>query len=491
MKPTSTPILFTLVVGLAAVLWLAPITSSLWLDALDTSFSARDGAFTAISRTLTAHPQCSLLYNALIALWMSVFGASEWVLRMPSILATALAAVFVFRIGARWVDRETGLLATLLFVGLHDVSFAATDARSYALATASGTAATFYLLRFVDTSSRRDGIAYALTAALANHIHYQFGLMLVPHALFVASALKRGELAAPRRDLLVVAATLAIAAAPVAIPLLATVVGDRIPSYAPPLNMFVLLAVWARPEIVVSVVPLAIFLLARGHTLGFALPRLSSSTWVLLVAWAVFAPAFIFFVSELATIKIFLARYYLCSEPGIALLLGIVLRGFEPAKLRMASATVYALISVLMYARVNHVQEDWRALTARLASEVGASTPVLLNAGFFEAAKADWLTLPADDDRRRFLLAPIEYYPMAGVVTLLPYTLTPETRSYVESAVVPQLDGVDRFACVWRQRRDAWVRPWFDARYTGAGFVARELWKSPALNAVIYERAPR
>jgi hypothetical protein len=239
---------------------------------------------------------------------------------------------------------------------------------------------------------------------------------------------------------------------------------------------------------VVSVVPAALFLLARGRSVGFALPELRRSHWVLLAAWVLFPPAFLFFVSELAVFKIFLPRYYLCAEPGIALLFGLLLRSFDPAGFRVAAAGAYALVSVLMYARGVHVQEDWRGLSALLAKEIDAGTPVLVNSGFSEAAKPDWLALPADDDRRRFLLAPLEYYPFPGSIALLPYALTPATLSYVEQTVVPRLDGVERFACVWRQRREMWVRAYFDGRYASAGYVARELWKSPALNAVVYER---
>ena len=492
MKPTPIPILFAVIVVCAALLWLPPLTSSLWLDELDTFFSAHDGVVTAVTRTLTAHPQCSVLYNVLIAIVITIFGESEAVLRLPSLLATIVAAFYVTRIGARWVDKEYGLLAALAFIGLHDVAFAAVDARSYAPATAAATIATFHLLRFVEGPGRlRDGIVYAVAAAVGIHFHYLFALVLVPQALFVLALLARGEPAFARRDAVTVATTLFVTAVPAVWPVIATIRADQVPSYAPPPNLFALLSVWARPEFVVSVVPIAAYFLARGRAVAFALPKLGVPEWILLIAWAIFPPAFVFFVSELATFKIFLARYFLCAEPGIALLLALLLRSFEPPRVRVAAAGAYALVTIIMYARAVHVQEDWRGLAALLAQEVEADTPVLVNAGFSEAAKADWLELPNDDDRRRFLLAPLEYYSFPGSISLLPYALTPATQSYVERVVVPRLEGVERFACVWRQRREMWARAWFDARYASAGYVARELWKSAALNAVIYERAPR
>ena len=122
LKPSTSPILLALVVITAALLWLPPLDSSLWLDEIDTAFTVKDGVLTAISRNLRAHPQCSTLYNAILAAWVGLFGTSEVVLRLPSVLATVVGLVFLFRIGARLVDRETGMLACLLCVGLRDVA---------------------------------------------------------------------------------------------------------------------------------------------------------------------------------------------------------------------------------------------------------------------------------------------------------------------------------------------------------------------------------
>ena len=184
-------------------------------------------------------------------------------------------------------------------------------------------------------------------------------------------------------------------------------------------------------------------------------------------------------------------RYFLCAEAGLALVIAIVVRGLEPVSLRVGSAAIYAAITVLAYSRGHHVLEDWRGVSAMLSAEIDASTPVLLNGGFVEGGDVAWLTLPAGDDRREFLAAPASYYPLTGTVSLLPFRLDDETRAYLEREIVPVVEGVDRFACVWRQRRDPWVKPWFDGRFGPAGYVGREIYASQALNAMIYERAPR
>lgn len=512
MKPTTAPILFLLVVVTAALLWLPPLDSSLWLDELDTYVTAKDGVFASIERNLLAHPQCSMLYNAIIALVIGIFGSSEAALRLPSVFATIVAAVYLFRIGAKLGDRETGLLACVAFVALRDVSFAAVDARSYAFATAACVASSFYFLRFVELSRssdpsdpsdlraehgaivqsrRRDGIVYAVTAALTVHFHYVFGLALLAHALVLALLIARRELVVAPRDMGVVVLVFVLAVLPSVAPFLATVSARDAISYAPPQVLANLLGVWARPEIAASIVPLLLLRIALGKNVSFSLPPLTPAAWLLLVAWTVLPPTIVFLVSELSSVQMFLTRYFLCSQAGLALLVAVLLRGFDPPGLRAGAATVFALLAIFADSRDTHVLEDWRAMSAALRAEIVDDTPVLLNAGFVEAGDVEWLGLPAEDDRKQFLLAPTSYYPMRGVVSVLPYRIDDDTRAYMENVVVPSLEGVDRFVAVARQRRDPWIRAWFDGRFGAHGYEARELYASASLYAVLYERLPR
>jgi uncharacterized membrane protein len=509
MKATTAPILVLLVVATATLLWLPPLDSSLWLDEIDTYFTIKDGVFASIQRNLLAHPQCSTLYNVIMALVVGIFGSSETALRLPSLLATVVAAVYLFRIGARLVDRETGLLACVVFVGLRDVSFAAVDARSYAFAMAACVASSYHFLRFVeplrpsDASSpraehgavsqtrRRDGIAYAVTAALTVHFHYVFGLALLAHALVLGFLIARRELVVAPRDMGVVVLVFVLAVLPGVAPFLATVGARDAISYAAPQVLANLLGVWARPELAASIVPLLLLRMALGKRVSFAPPPLDAAAWLLLVAWTVLPPAVVFLVSEVSSVQMFLTRYFLCAQAGLALLVAVLLRGFDPPGLRAGAATVFALLAIFADSRDTHMLEDWRAMSAALRAEVVDDTPVLLNAGFVEAGDIDWLTLPADDDRKQFLLAPTSYYSMRGVVSVLPYRIDDETRDYMERVVVPSLEGVERFAVVARQRRDPWIRAWFDGRFGARRYEAREIYASPSLYAVLYERHSR
>ena len=505
MRSAQTWLIVLLVTLTASLLWFPPLASSLWVDELDTFFSAKDGVVTAVERTLAVHPQCSTLYNVFIALVIQWIGQSESTLRAPSVIATVVAALYLFRIGTRLVDRETGLLAVLVFVALGDVAFAAADARSYAFATAACTAATFYLLELLalpahaptsvspvtPAERRRAALLYGLTAALTFHFHFLFVLALLPHALLVAYLGLRGGLTATRREILTAVGVAMLVALPAAEPLLSTIEARYALAYAQPPWLGGLLAVWVRPEIVASMLPLALLAVGLRVVTRLELPPLAAELWGLLVAWAVVPPLVIYAVSELSSVSMFLPRYYMSAAPALALIVGITLRGLDPPALRIGCAIAYSLLSVLVYSRDVHVAEDWRGVAASVNEVVEESTPILLDSGFTEGARVEWLRQRVRDERRGLLAAPTFYYPLNGDVIPLPYQLTEETAAYLEYVIVPALADVDRFVCIGRGKASSWWRPWFDARYAAAGYTARALHRSPLLNAVVYERNTR
>ncbi|MFJ8631058.1 glycosyltransferase family 39 protein [Streptomyces sp. NPDC093568] len=120
-----------------------------------------------------------LLMHAVFALWDGGLVA----LRLPSVLATALAAAGVGAIGARLYGRLAGTLAGLVFAVLPVTQHYAQEGRSYALVTAAVTWATYVLLRGAATHRARAWPAYALLLALACRLHEFAALAAVAHSL--------------------------------------------------------------------------------------------------------------------------------------------------------------------------------------------------------------------------------------------------------------------------------------------------------------------
>ena len=122
-----------------------------------------------------------LLMHAVFGLWDGGLTA----LRLPSVVATVLAAAAVGAIGARLAGPRTGTLAGLIFALLPITQMYAQEGRSYALVTAGVTWSTYFFVRATGTDTRRPRwwTAYALTLGLACWLHEFAAFALVAHGL--------------------------------------------------------------------------------------------------------------------------------------------------------------------------------------------------------------------------------------------------------------------------------------------------------------------
>ncbi|GAA2275970.1 hypothetical protein GCM10010145_38720 [Streptomyces ruber] len=123
------------------------------------------------------------LYYLLMHGVFSVWDGGLVALRLPSVVATALAAAGVGAIGARLAGRRAGTLAGLVFALLPLTQQYAQEGRSYAMVTAGVTWATYFFLRATGDARARWGTAYALTLGLACWLHEFAALALFAHGL--------------------------------------------------------------------------------------------------------------------------------------------------------------------------------------------------------------------------------------------------------------------------------------------------------------------
>ncbi|MCX5378021.1 glycosyltransferase family 39 protein [Streptomyces sp. NBC_00091] len=125
------------------------------------------------------------LYYLLLHGWVSVFGDSTAMLRLPSALAMAAAAAFAVLTARRLFDRRTAVFTGLLFAFVPAVSRYGQEARSYAFVVLAVTAATWLLLRALERPALRRWAPYALAVAAAGLFHVVSLLFLLPHGLIV------------------------------------------------------------------------------------------------------------------------------------------------------------------------------------------------------------------------------------------------------------------------------------------------------------------
>lgn len=158
------------------------------------------------------------LYYVLMHPVVAVAGTSATALRLPSLVATSLAAGLTAALGRRLAQAAglswapvTGLLAGLLLVAIPLTTWYAQDARPYAMATLCAVGATYLLVRGMSSASRWWWAGYSaaivgvallnLTALLLVAAH-GVSLYLLRGRMPAGAAAEPGGAAAPARPVL-------------------------------------------------------------------------------------------------------------------------------------------------------------------------------------------------------------------------------------------------------------------------------------------------
>lgn len=183
---------------------------AIWRDeayTIDASSRSVSEIFALLRNVDAVHGLYYLLMHFVIAL----LGTSEQAIRLPSLVATMMAASLTAVLGRRLAlmaalpaPSLTGLLAGVLLTALPRTTYYAQDARPYALVTLFAVTATYLLVRVVADDRPRWWAGYC-AALVATGAFNVFALLLVgAHALTLLTVRARVRL---RRWLAVVAAT--------------------------------------------------------------------------------------------------------------------------------------------------------------------------------------------------------------------------------------------------------------------------------------------
>ncbi|MCC9310542.1 glycosyltransferase family 39 protein [Kitasatospora sp. RB6PN24] len=154
----------------------------LWRDELAT-WSAATRSTGQLIAVLHHVDAVSGAYYLLMHYWVSAFGDSPTVFRLPSALAMAGAAALVALTARKQFGVPAGLVAGLLFAVLPSVSRFAQEARSYAFAVLAVAAATYLLLRALERPDWQRWLPYGAAVAAAGLFHMVSLSVLAPHAV--------------------------------------------------------------------------------------------------------------------------------------------------------------------------------------------------------------------------------------------------------------------------------------------------------------------
>jgi hypothetical protein len=208
--------------------------------------------------------------------------------------------------------------------------------------------------------------------------------------------------------------------------------------------------------------------------LKFRPDRLDRSSFVLLASTFLVPGVVLLGMARKVSLQVFLPRYLLPYEIGLALLAGWVLSGMQSRRFRILALSAIVFGAIMCTTGIkppHHNGGDWRAAMAAERSAVGNTTiPVLIRSGFVESSPFDWQN---DDQRRAALFTPLSVYPASGNVIYLPSILSPAAVAYMNQVSQSQLEQSGRFLFV--NQGDISYENWLLGRFSSEGFTSRQV----------------
>ena len=465
------------------VLWLLPAGSSFWRDEAGTFWDVNHGLAPVLAARWLG--QSPLYYLTAWAAYI-LGGPSEFVLRIPSMLAMAGAAVVLYRVAIRMFDSSVALLAVLVFLCQQHVAFAANDARPYALGLLAVNTSMLLLLRWLDTGGFRAAGALALGAALVIYAHYFFGPVLIVEAAYALYRIYKGS---PAR---VVELTAAIVVAGIlVVPLIPHVLSlfhNRSNVTVPQSPSFSDLMDHVAP-------PVMLASLMVGALIAYLTRSWYSGVWNfrpdyfwLAFAWAFFVPGLYFVLAISTPLKLFIPRYVLSGAPGSALLIAGALGALVAGPARRIAAACLAAGTLLVFGTWRlHGGEDWRAaIEAVRTVTAGKDIPVFIASPFFEGNDPKTL----NDPNLKNLFAPLQAYPLNANLIRLPILSTGKAPSiqveYLEQIVETQLKDQKRFVLLSPSESSLYGL-WMTGRFSGRLAQVEDLGDFGNVTAVLFQ----
>lgn len=440
----SSPLILSLVLAVCLVrFWLTPLSSSFWVDEMVSAFVIHFGPS---HPSLVVAPQVTeTIYYWLPRAAESLFGFSEVVYRMPSVIVLGIALWFIAKLAARLIHPLAGWFAVFACLALKGFNYEAADARPYALGTCVAAAGLWFLVRWLDSGRWRDALLFTCFAALLWRVHLVFWPFYAVFVLYAAARILRRETTVSRNQIVAVAGMITLSLVPIAVEAL---------KLAREARAHVIVDLPAPHELVRTLKFLLIAQLGGGALIASLLFRWrrdsaapAFSSWVLILSWWLVQPLALFAFSLLTGNSVYVDRYLSLALPGAALTATVAAGLFIPSRWWRPAAAIVgacALIVLGQWTRLwpAHHNSDWRDAVHTVNEwSLGSSTPVLCPSPFIEAKPPVWRP---DYPLPGFLYAHLLVYKFSGTPYLLPFERSPESERYA-AGLAPTLASFPRF----------------------------------------------
>ena len=475
-----------LIVLLAACivrLWFMLLTGSFWTDETGTAFVVRLPG----DASLAVAPQVpASIYYALPRVVDKIFGFSEILYRLPSLLLMGIAFFIISRLAARLIDPDAAWFAVFLCFAMTDFNYYAVDARPYALGMCVTAASIYFLIEWLDTGGWKPALLFLLLGAVLWRVQLVFWAFYPLFAIYTVVRLARSTTRVGWLRAVLIYCLLAIALIPVAFEALRILQSAKTHVIVPipRLRSLAHSVAWKPIAFCVGLAWLA------GRLFKWKRQRPASGEAVtLIVVWWLWMPLCLWAFSIVTGTVLFVPRYFSPALPGAALAGTAAAALYLPRECWKLGAAMLAVVGLIAVGHWNvlwphHSPDNWRdgAVAEHLAA-LEPDTPVIAVSPFIEAEPPVWRP---DYHLPGFLYAPLFVYPLRGRIYPFPFTISPGAEQYAVNLVRDTLlkrprfivYGGGRYALVWAF--------WFARRPELAGW-SYTVNRAEAIETVVFE----
>jgi hypothetical protein len=467
-----------------ARMWVMPLGSSFWVDEAETAFVVHHGA---------AHPSLAIIAPAIASIyyWLpraseAMFGFSEAVERVPSLLALAIGLFFIARLAARLIHPQAAWFAVFACLALRVFNYEAADARPYALGTCVAAASLWFLIRWLDAGRWLDAILFLAAGALLWRVHLVYWPFYFVYAIYF---LARSDRRASWTQVIAICLGLVLALLPVVFTALA-MSRDAAQHVFAPLPSWLELGETFKIRLVAGVA-IGAFVYARWRHASRVDSPPSFAAITLIAAWWVIQPIGLFAYSHISGVSLFSTRYVSIALPGAALAATATAAFFIPRANWQSLALLMGSVALIFCGQWGelwppHHNSDWRgASRAANALGLGPSTLLLVVSPFIEAKPPVW---SPDYPLPGYLYCQLDVYPVNGTPILLPYDHDSlAAKEYAERLSQSTLPAAGKFLIYASAADVHYWRDWFAARPEFAHWRSRTLGPFLDVDVALFE----
>lgn len=401
-----------------------------WSDETATYWMAVKGWRESIPRTAGLAGQ-SILYSVIESFFLTNGPWAEALMRIPSLVAMAVAAWQLKRIAEILVSVEAGWIALVVFVCAPDAANFGTSARPYALALAASLSSFRYLLEWREGARSATIAKYVATSILTLYFHYLFGFVFVIQGLYLGYCLARGERL--RWDLPIAGViALPLSLLPFVSVLRSTASSSWFQAAKP--EFANLLWISLPPVFLLGVALGMVFLWASSRSAKWRNIPVRGEFVFLAAIWLLLAPLVFFAVSYFTPNVVFSARYLLFILPAPVLLVAWAISSFEHAESRrLLTISIFAAGTLhpgLLLQNWRPSMQSWREPLAWIASQ--KETPeIFMTSALANAEYTDW---QSEDPHESANFAPLMAYPILNAARPLPWAFGKDAQAYIQAS---------------------------------------------------------